>query len=149
MNSTTESVVVDVDVVSYVFKDDTRTQLYRPHLTGRILVLSFMRVAELERWALKHNWGEARRRRLEEHLRYFVVHPFSRELCVQWAIVSDQAERRGRPISCADAWHAATALLHNVPLITHNRGHFDHIPNLRVMSEAPWLLPDVTAGVRR
>jgi hypothetical protein len=32
-----------------------------------------MTVAELDRWALERDWGEARRARMEQHLRNFVV----------------------------------------------------------------------------
>jgi hypothetical protein len=43
------SAVVDTDVVSLTFKRDTRASLYRPHLDGRQLTISFMTVAELRR----------------------------------------------------------------------------------------------------
>jgi hypothetical protein len=49
------SVVVDADVLSFLFKCDSRAEWYRPHLTGKLLVLSFMTVAELDRWALARN----------------------------------------------------------------------------------------------
>lgn len=44
--------VVDTDVVSYRFKKDSKARLYRPHMTGREWVLSFMTLAELDQWAL-------------------------------------------------------------------------------------------------
>ena len=44
--------VVDTDVVSFFFKGDTRAALYRPHLVGQFLLISFMTVAELDRWSL-------------------------------------------------------------------------------------------------
>jgi tRNA(fMet)-specific endonuclease VapC len=47
--------IVDTDVVSFLFKRDTRAELYRPHLSTRLLVVSFMTVAELDRWALSRN----------------------------------------------------------------------------------------------
>jgi tRNA(fMet)-specific endonuclease VapC len=56
--------VVDTDVVSYLFRGDTRAELYRPHLTDRLLIISFMTLAELRRWALKYNWGRRRREAL-------------------------------------------------------------------------------------
>lgn len=46
-----DRLVVDTDVVSFVFKGDTRAKLYAPHLSGRQLVVSFMTVAELYRWS--------------------------------------------------------------------------------------------------
>ena len=42
---------------------------------------------------------------------------------------------KGRPIAEADAWVAAVALRHGLPLVTHNRKHFDGIPGLTVISE--------------
>lgn len=51
------AVVVDTDVVSYLFKGDSRAEAYRPHLTGNLLVVSFMTVAELDRWALERDWA--------------------------------------------------------------------------------------------
>jgi len=110
---------VDTDVVSYLFKHDCRAEVYRPHLTGRLLVASFMTVAELDRWALERDWGEARRARMEQHLRNFVVYPFNRSLCLRWAEAADSARRHGRPIGVADAWIAATALEHDLPLVTN------------------------------
>lgn len=37
-----DSVVIDTDVVSYLFKRDTRGELYKPHLDGKLGILSFM-----------------------------------------------------------------------------------------------------------
>lgn len=48
---TLAAVVVDTDVISFLLKDDTRVQAYRPHLQDKTLVLSFMTVAELYQWA--------------------------------------------------------------------------------------------------
>jgi predicted nucleic acid-binding protein len=36
-----------------------------------------------------------------------------------------------------DAWIAATALVFDIPLVTHNRRHFDFIENLTLISENP------------
>ena len=36
-----DSVVIDTDVLSYLFKQDTRGELYRPHIDGKLGVLSF------------------------------------------------------------------------------------------------------------
>ena len=105
-------VVVDTDVLSFLFKSDTRADLYRPHLVGRRPAISFMTLAELLRWPLANGWGAGRRRRLELYVSRFVVHGYDEDLCRVWAEVTDTARRSGRAIQCADAWIAATALLH-------------------------------------
>jgi predicted nucleic acid-binding protein len=130
------SVVVDTDVVSYLYKRDTRAQNYRAHLQGKSLTISFMTLAELDRWTLERNWGERRKTDLEEFVHRFTVIEVSRALCLKWAEASDTARRNGRPIETADAWIAATALLYDVPLVTHNRDDDSGVDNLQVISEA-------------
>lgn len=129
------AVLIDTDVLSFLFKGDTRAELYQKHLKDRLLDVSFMTLAELERWAFQRNWGEARRKRMEEHLRQFVFPPVDRELCRKWAEVTDGARRNGFTISCADAWIAATALTYDIPLITHNPMDYLGIESLTIFSE--------------
>ncbi len=76
---TIDAVLVDTDVVSFLLKDDTRAQAYRPLLTRKTLVLSFMTVAELYQWAYRRNWSEKRLAWLEERLRAFVIAPYDNE----------------------------------------------------------------------
>ncbi|MDQ2807534.1 MAG: type II toxin-antitoxin system VapC family toxin [Chloroflexota bacterium] len=128
--------VVDTDVVSFLFKQAPEAQLYLPHLTGNLRVVSFMTVAELDRWALTRNWGAARNSQMETHLRQFVIDPFDRTLCRVWAQVVDSVQRQGRTIHTADAWIAATALLHDIPLMTHNRKDYEFVPDLKLISES-------------
>lgn len=45
-------VVVDTNVVSYIFKRDTRESLYKPHLQGRVRIIAAQTFAELEAWPL-------------------------------------------------------------------------------------------------
>jgi tRNA(fMet)-specific endonuclease VapC len=41
-----------------------------------------------------------------------------------WAEVTVAEQSRGCRIECADAWIAATAVRHDVPLVTHNRADY-------------------------
>jgi tRNA(fMet)-specific endonuclease VapC len=67
--------VIDTDVVSYLYKRDTRARLYEPHLNNPPFIISFMTLAELRRWTLERNWGAKRREELEEYLtRNLVLH---------------------------------------------------------------------------
>jgi predicted nucleic acid-binding protein len=126
--------IVDTDVVSMLFKGDTRALAYRPHITGRLLGISFMTLAELERWPLERDWGKGRKLELAQHLTRYVVLPVSRELCGKWAEVSFAAKRKGRPIQTADAWIAASALHYQVPLITNNRTDYSAVDGLVLLS---------------
>ena len=129
------SVVADTDVLSFTFKKDSRAELYRPHIDDKLVGVSFMTIAELDRWALHHDWGARRRRSLEVFLQDFLFSFCDRSLCLKWAEATDSARRNGRPIETADAWVAATALLHGIPLVTHNRSHYLGVDGLTLLSE--------------
>ena len=47
------SVVVDTDVISFLFKNHPIGSRYDPELAGRSLPISFMTLAELDRWAIQ------------------------------------------------------------------------------------------------
>ena len=132
-----EGCVVDTDVVSYLLRGDTRAVRFRPYLVDRLLAVSFITVAELDRWALQHRWGPARLERLAAFLEQFVIVLADRALCHTWAEVMDGARRRGRPIGTADAWIAATALARGVPLVTNNRRDYASVAALDILPEEP------------
>lgn len=44
------AVVVDTDVVSFLYKQDDRGAFYLPYLSNQLPIISFMTLAELERW---------------------------------------------------------------------------------------------------
>jgi predicted nucleic acid-binding protein len=126
--------VVDTDVVSFLFKNDSRAQLYLPHMRNRDLLVSFMTEAELEQWILLAKWGADRARRFRTFMTGFASVPSSRDLIHHWAVVMVAARANGRRIEAADAWIAATALLYGAALITHNPKDYRGVPDLRVVS---------------
>src|SRR5438874_1664609 len=117
-------VVVDTDVVSFLFKNHPIGKRYDSELVGRIPLISFMTVAELERWAIQRKWDVQRLHWLRLHFARYTVVPSSPDLCVQWAEVTVAAQAAGRRIECADAWIAATAVVYGAPLVTHNRADY-------------------------
>jgi tRNA(fMet)-specific endonuclease VapC len=126
--------VIDTDVVSFLYKGDTRAELYRPHLASPPFILSFMTVAELRSWTRQRDWGADRQKALEAYLARYVILYANDALCDRWAEAMDSARRAGRPIAAADAWVAATALYQNVPVVTHNGSHFAGVAGLTVVS---------------
>jgi predicted nucleic acid-binding protein len=130
------AVILDTDVVSYLFKQDTRGALYEPHLVNALASISFMTLAELEQWAVYHNWGARRHAQLLRFVNNrFVVIDSDGALCRKWAEVRGGVRKTGHVIETADAWIAATALLHAAPLITHNADDFRPLAGLTVISE--------------
>jgi tRNA(fMet)-specific endonuclease VapC len=130
------AVIVDSDVASFMFKKDTRADLYKPHLAKAVASISFMTLAELEQWTVIHGWSGRRRNELLLFIKNrFVVIDSNAELCRKWAEVRGAARRAGRQIETSDAWIAATALVYSAPLITHNAGDFEGVAQLTIISE--------------
>jgi len=93
-----------------------------------------MTLAELEYWSVRHRWGQGRRDEMEDYLRGVEVYLPDQDLYRNWAEVTRRAERKGRPITCADAWIAATAYTLGVPLVTHNASDFAAVDGVRVVT---------------
>ena len=129
--------LLDTNIISFQFRGDTRAALYRPQLAGEVQAIAFVTLAEIYKWPIERNFSPERRAALEQHVQSYLVLPFDDALARRWAEMSVQLKRAGRGISDADGWIAATALRHDVALVTHNRKHFEHIPGLKLISFAP------------
>jgi predicted nucleic acid-binding protein len=84
--------------------------------------------------ALDANWGPRKCDVLEAYLAEFSVLHSDNLLCSTWAAVRNESVRKGHPISSADAWIAATALVLRVPLLTNNPKDYRHVDALQVLS---------------
>jgi len=79
--------------------------------------------------------GKARFTRLEALLSGLDIIRSSWDLERRWGAV--RFERRRQPIGAADAWIAATALVHGCELVTHNPADFHGIRGLKIITELP------------
>ena len=50
----------------------------------------------------------------------------------RFGLVKSDLERAGTPLSDLDLQIACVALQHNVPLVTHNRRHFERVSGLAI-----------------
>lgn len=108
-------------------------EIYRPHLEGTTLAISFMTIGELFEGAYRKGWSEQRVNKLREEIRTYLVIPYSARVLELYGYV--RAERKHQPIAVDDALIAATALAHDCPLVTHNPEDFSDISGLRIITE--------------
>jgi predicted nucleic acid-binding protein len=127
--------MLDTNIVSYLLKKNDLIRPYLQHFRGNLLFLPFISVGELYLWAESAGWGQKRRSELEERLRNYVVVPYDHEIARHYARIAAERKRNGQPIGLHDAWIAACAVRHGVPLVTHNAKDFEGIPSLKILTE--------------
>jgi len=130
-----EIIGVDINIISYIFRKDSRANLYEPHLVGRLKIIAAQTFAELELMPLQNSWSEKRHQKLRELLQDYVIIEANKEVCLYWAKIQFEARKNGTPVSVGDAWIAATALAYSIPLVTHNYKDFKNISGLQIISE--------------
>ena len=127
--------VIDTNVVSYIFNQDDRAIFYISKMRGIRGIISFQTLEEVWYGAYSRGWGTTRRRELELHMRrYDVVWPDS-DLVDVCARLRHERRSVGRVMSHADAWIAATALLLDCPLASSDQD-FRGIPELELIQAA-------------
>ena len=130
-----DAVLLDTDVFSYLNKrGDTRGELYRPHVAGKTIALSFITVGELYFWTLKKQWSPRNIAVLEQRIKAAVIVRYDLELCKEFGRVKLSLPV-GRVVPTNDLWIATCAIRHSIPLVTHNFKDFDGIPRLHVITE--------------
>ncbi len=70
---------------------------------------------------------------LETHLRHFDLLAITAETVVPYASLRATLKRLGRPIPANDAWIAALAMQHSLPILSRDQ-HFDALPDVRRIS---------------
>lgn len=131
-----DAVLLDTNIISFVFKKDSRAKLYERHLIGKILTTSFMTIAELYQWAHLRNWGDKRIRLMEQELKKYIVFPYDIDMCRRWGKIRAKCSKVGKPISPQDAWIAATARQYNIPLVTHNPDHYKAVEDIEIITSS-------------
>jgi toxin FitB len=106
--------------------------------------LSIVTVGELRKGLSLLPQGK-RRRQLEEWLEHFLlpffanrVLPATEPIGSRWGMLSAERQLRGTPLNMADGLIAATALEHDLTLVTRNVRDF---ANLGLVVVNPWDIP--------
>jgi predicted nucleic acid-binding protein len=136
MGATTPA-VVDTDVVSFRFKSHPLAPAYQVILAGRPLAVSLITVAGIEYGMEVKNWGATRRDLMRRFIGRFTPLLPDVETARLWARIKSAREKKGQPITFADAWIAAAAMQLNIPLATHNVRDYAGIENLAILTAPP------------
>jgi predicted nucleic acid-binding protein len=125
-------------VFSYLGKSgDARAELYRPHVDGKLVGVSFITVGEILFGAYKNKWGSAKLEQIKTRLRSVTIVPFDWAVCQTYGELKARLQEVGKTVNDNDLWIASCAVRHSIPLISNNRAHFENIPGLILICEAP------------
>jgi predicted nucleic acid-binding protein len=138
MAAEVQMVVLDTSVVSIFLRDVASAGFYRNKIDGLRAVVSFQTREEALFGAIKSGWGARKMNALRRHLDQYDMVGATPELVDICANLRSERESVGRKLNTADAWIAATALLLDCPLASHD-GDFDDIPSLELIREYPGL----------
>jgi predicted nucleic acid-binding protein len=93
-----EAVLVDTDVFSYLMNGRGYAYLYRPHVEGKLMAISFITVGELYFGAYKRKWGNDKLGDLKDRLRSATIVPFDEGVCKKYAEIKAAMESKGKSI---------------------------------------------------
>jgi tRNA(fMet)-specific endonuclease VapC len=131
------SFLVDTDTCSVYLKGNRAvSSRFVQHFGG--LHVSTVTVGELYTWTLRAKAPPKRLQSLEEFLGDLIVVDVTREVARKFGELRAELYDKGLPPPDMDLLIAATALSHNLTLVTHNTRDFANIPSLTMVD---WTVP--------
>ena len=114
--------LVDTDVLSCVAWQKPPAEAFEPLLVGKLPFVSFVTVGEMYFGAANANWGEQRILKMETILRRYTTIPGTYDIALLYGEVKKAFRDQ---VGDNDMWIAATALAHELPIVTNNLTHFE------------------------
>ncbi|MBI4441871.1 MAG: type II toxin-antitoxin system VapC family toxin [Acidobacteria bacterium] len=131
---TAASYLLDTDwVIDHFNRVEAVTRRLR-ELQPRGLALSIISVAELWEGVHFSKGPERSQAILEEFLSGVVVLGLDEEICKRFGQLRGLLRQQGKLVGDFDLLIAASALRHNLSLLSNNRRHFENIEGLRLES---------------
>jgi tRNA(fMet)-specific endonuclease VapC len=134
LNNSNNPVLIDTDVLSYLYNEHSLAENYLKILEGHHGLVALQTFCEMRYGAFLNGWGKRRLDRLENFLDDYTMIEPNNETGILWAKLRVQVRQIGRHIARSDAWIAATALEYKVALVTHNVKDFDAVEGLQILS---------------
>lgn len=126
------SYLVDTDVVASGLKGRPEQENLLKQLSPDGLAVSLITYGEIYEGIYYGRDPQTHERSFRQFLRWVDVLPLNRTIMKQFARIRGQLRRSGEMIPDPDILIAATALHHDLTLITHNTRHFSRIPHLKL-----------------
>lgn len=124
------SFLLDTDVVAATLKGRERESKLLQHLSSQPLFISLVTYGEIYEGIYFGQDSSTNEQTFRLFLRNVDVLPLSKVIMKHFARLRGTLRAKGNLIPDADLLIAATAINHNLTLITRNTRHFERIPGL-------------------
>lgn len=130
------SYLIDTDVVADWLNSRPATLHMLPTLQTEGLAISLITYGEVYDGIFSGRDSRAAEQAFRRFLRGTTVLPLTRTIMKRFARIRGQLRRQGLTVQDPDLLIAATALTHEMTLVTRNVRHFLRIPDLAIHREA-------------
>ena len=131
------SFLLDTDIASAYLQGNGKVfNRFIQHGGG--LYISVLSVSELFSWVYVADNPTRREGGLLAMLSDVTVLPIDDDIARKCGQLRASLQHKGTKVPTLDLLIAATALLHNLTVVTHNQRHFSLVPDLRIQD---WLTP--------
>lgn len=125
--------MLDTDTCSFIMRSRAGVLWDRlDAMPERSAALSVVTLGELRFGATLKPLATRINTQLEKLLRCLPILPFEPEVCVHYARIRSELQRKGTPIGPNDLWIAAHAMAHQLTLVTHNTREFSRVKGLKL-----------------
>jgi tRNA(fMet)-specific endonuclease VapC len=129
--------LIDTDICSaHLRGDQSVTRKFMSHLGE--LHISVVTLGELLSWTLRANCPHRYHASLQQFLGDVNVVDVDEQVAQRFGEIRAHLFDHGTPVASIDVLIGATALIHDLTMVTHNVQHFSKIPGLTVED---WLTP--------
>jgi len=123
--------LLDTNIVIAVFRQEEAIRARLDNVAPGSLFVPVIVLGELRFGALKSVKVEENLRRIEGFAAESNVLVCDEEAARLYGEIKDDLRRKGRPVPENDVWIAATALRHDLTLVSRD-SHFEHVEGLRI-----------------
>jgi predicted nucleic acid-binding protein len=129
------SYLVDTDVVANWLKGRQEEVTLLSNFGSEDLTISLITYGEIYDGIYYGRNPQKNERIFQQFLRWVEVLPLNRSIMKQFAQIRGHLRRSGQLIGDPDLMIAATALYHDLTVVTHNFRHFRRVPDLKLYQE--------------
>jgi tRNA(fMet)-specific endonuclease VapC len=124
--------LVDTDICSAFLRGEPRVwQKFNQH--GGQIAISTIVIAELSVAARRFGNTSRFATGLEQLISHLEVLPFDLDCARSFGDIRSELLRQGKPAPATDMLIAATAQVHKLWLVTHNRAHFEKVADIQIV----------------